>query len=227
MIRTNVLYGGERNVHSQVCGPDGRNRVYGQKGADQQKDDTGDPGRRGHDLRVRYVPQRAEEVRIRTDFGGAAGDRACLLSVRSFWWTASRSVGDPERRAGIILAACPMAKKRGVITAERIFQARAKCPDLVVIRPRMQRYITISLLMTEIFESVSDLVEPYSIDEQFVDVTGSIGGYGSAEEIALYLQHYVQLSTGVRSRIGIGPSKILAKMATRLSKWCVHNYIKL
>jgi nucleotidyltransferase/DNA polymerase involved in DNA repair len=123
-------------------------------------------------------------------------------------------VGDPERRAGIILAACPMAKKRGVITAERIFQARAKCPDLVVIRPRMQRYITISLLMTEIFESVSDLVEPYSIDEQFVDVTGSIGGYGSAEEIALYLQHYVQLSTGVRSRIGIGPSKILAKMAT-------------
>lgn len=123
-------------------------------------------------------------------------------------------VGDPERRAGIILAACPMAKKRGVITAERIFQARAKCPDLVVIRPRMQRYITISLLMTEIFESVSDLVEPYSIDEQFVDVTGSIGGYGSAEEIARYLQHYVQLSTGVWSRIGIGPSKILAKMAT-------------
>ncbi|MFB9273636.1 DNA polymerase IV [Cohnella cellulosilytica] len=123
-------------------------------------------------------------------------------------------VGDPERRAGIILAACPVAKKYGVINAERIFQARAKCPDLVVIRPRMQRYITISLLMTEIFESVSDLVEPYSIDEQFIDVTGSIGSYGSAEEIARYIQHYIRLATGVVARIGIGPSKILAKMAT-------------
>jgi len=123
-------------------------------------------------------------------------------------------VGDPERRAGIILAACPLAKERGVIAAERIFQARAKCPDLVVIRPRMQRYITISLLMTEIFESFSDQVEPYSIDEQFVDVTGSIGSYGSAEEIAQFIQHHVRLSTGVWSRIGIGPSKILAKMAT-------------
>jgi len=123
-------------------------------------------------------------------------------------------VGDPERRSGIILAACPIAKEQGVITAERIFQARAKCPDLVVIRPRMQRYITISLLITEIFESLSDQVEPYSIDEQFIDVTGSIGSRGSAEEIARFVQNQIRLSTGVWSRVGIGPSKILAKMAT-------------
>ncbi|MBB6735517.1 DNA polymerase IV [Cohnella zeiphila] len=124
------------------------------------------------------------------------------------------AVGDPARKSGIILAACPDAKARGVTTAERVGEARAKCPDLVVIRPRMQRYITISLLITEIFESVTDLVEPYSIDEQFLDVTGLDSSFGSAEELAGYLQTQIRLSTGVWSRVGIGPSKILAKMAT-------------
>lgn len=124
------------------------------------------------------------------------------------------AVGDPERRSGIILAACPIAKGKGVTTAERVFEALAKCPELIVIRPRMQRYITISLLITEIFESFTDQVEPYSIDEQFLDVTASLGGYGSAEQIARSIQEHVKLSTGVWSRVGIGPTKILAKMAT-------------
>ncbi|RKP54934.1 DNA polymerase IV [Cohnella endophytica] len=124
------------------------------------------------------------------------------------------AVGDPERRSGIILAACPIAKSKGVTTAERVGEAMAKCPDLVVIRPRMQRYITISLLITEIFESFTDQVEPYSIDEQFLDVTGTIGQFGSAEKLANQIQEHVRLSTGVWSRVGIGPTKILAKQAT-------------
>jgi len=122
------------------------------------------------------------------------------------------AVGDPERRSGIILAACPIAKSHGVTTAERVGEALAKCPDLVVVRPRMQRYITISLLITEIFESFTDQVEPYSIDEQFLDVTGS--SFGSPNEIANVIQEQIRLSTGVWSRVGIGPTKILAKMAT-------------
>jgi nucleotidyltransferase/DNA polymerase involved in DNA repair len=124
------------------------------------------------------------------------------------------AVGDPERRSGIILAACPIAKSKGVTTAERVGEALAKCPDLVVIRPRMQRYITISLLITEIFESISDQVEPYSIDEQFIELTHVLSRYGSAEEIGRRIQNHVRLSTGVFSRCGIGPSKILAKTAT-------------
>ena len=124
------------------------------------------------------------------------------------------AVGDPERRSGIILAACPIAKSKGVTTAERVGEAIAKCPDLVVIRPRMQRYISISLLITKIFESYTDQVEPYSIDEQFLDVTGVLRSFKSAEELARHIQEHVKLSTGVWSRVGIGPSKILAKMAT-------------
>jgi DNA polymerase-4 len=122
--------------------------------------------------------------------------------------------GDPARRSGIILAACPLAKEKGVTTAERLGEALGKCPELIIIRPRMQTYITVSLLITEIFESFTDLVEPYSIDEQFLDVTGSIGHFGSPEKLAREIQHRVQLSTGVWSRVGIGPTKILAKMAT-------------
>jgi len=124
------------------------------------------------------------------------------------------AVGDPSRRSGIVLAACPIAKARGVTTAERNSTALAKCPDLVIIRPRMQRYIQISLAITEIFETYTDLVEPYSIDEQFLDVTGVLNQYESAEELARTIQEHVLLSTGVWSRVGIGPTKILAKMAT-------------
>ncbi|WP_310550219.1 DNA polymerase IV [Paenibacillus glufosinatiresistens] len=124
------------------------------------------------------------------------------------------AIGDPERPAGIILAACPLAKAYGVTTAQRINEARVKCPDLVVIRPRMRMYIRISLLITKIYESYTDQVEPFSIDEQFLDVTGSLRHYGSVEELARNIQTRVQLSTGIWTRVGVGPSKILAKTAT-------------
>jgi len=121
--------------------------------------------------------------------------------------------GDPERRSGIILAACPIAKSYGVTTAERLGEALSKCRDLVIIKPRMQMYIDISLQITKIYESFTDLVEPYSIDEQFLDVTGSLHLFGSPFELAQKIQHKVKTLTGVYTRAGIGPNKILAKQA--------------
>ncbi|MCQ6558136.1 DNA polymerase IV [Paenibacillus mendelii] len=124
--------------------------------------------------------------------------------------------GDPERRSGIILAACPIAKKRGVRTAETLGQALAKCPELVVIRPRMQTYIDISLLITQTFGQFTDLVEPFSIDEQFLDVTASSKLFGSPDEIAFQIQTRILTQTGVWARVGISSNKILAKMACDL-----------
>ena len=121
--------------------------------------------------------------------------------------------GDPARRSGIILAACPIAKKAGVSTAETLGEALGKCPELIVIRPRMQNYIDVSLMITEIYETFTDLVEPFSIDEQFLDVTGSIKYFGSPIEIAKQIQAKIMLATGVWSRVGIGDTKILAKTA--------------
>lgn len=121
--------------------------------------------------------------------------------------------GDPERRSGIILAACPTAKEYGVTTAERLGDSLAKCPDLVIVQPRMALYIDISLMITRIYQSYTDLVEPYSVDEQFLDVTGSLHLYGSPEELAALIQKRIQEETGIYTRFGIGPNKILAKMS--------------
>ncbi|MBW7473157.1 DNA polymerase IV [Paenibacillus oenotherae] len=124
--------------------------------------------------------------------------------------------GDPLRRSGIILAACPIAKRRGIQTAETLGQALAKEPELVVIRPRMQTYIDVSMLITGTFEHFTDLVEPFSIDEQFLDVTDSAALFGSPDEIARQIQLRVLAQTGVWSRVGISSTKILAKMACDL-----------
>lgn len=122
--------------------------------------------------------------------------------------------GDPERRSGIVLAACPLAKGKGITTAERLGEALAKCPDLVVIKPRMQKYIDVSMQITEIYKTFTDLVEPYSIDEQFLDVTGSMHLFAeSSEELANMIQSQVQEATGVYTRFGIAETKILAKTA--------------
>ncbi|KWX87149.1 DNA polymerase IV [Paenibacillus riograndensis] len=125
------------------------------------------------------------------------------------------AVGDPSRMNGIVLAACPVAKAQGVTTASRVGEALAKCPELIVIRPRMGTYIKVSLLISEIYRTYTDLVEPYSIDEQFLDVTGSLAYFGgSLKDLIQKIQHHVLLSTGVWTRIGIGSTKVMAKMAT-------------
>lgn len=121
--------------------------------------------------------------------------------------------GDPERRSGVVLAACPLAKKRGVQNASRLWEAQEKCPEAVVVRPRMQRYLDVSVMITELLEQYTDLVEPYSIDEQFLDITGSLTLFGSPHEIAQHIQTTIMNQTGIYARVGIGPNKVLAKMA--------------
>jgi DNA polymerase-4 len=121
--------------------------------------------------------------------------------------------GDPERRSGVILAACPLAKKYGVQNAERLWEAQQRCPQAIVVRPRMQRYMDVSLQITDILEWYTDLVEPYSVDEQFMDLTGSQTLFGSSYEIAEKVKGTIEEDTGVPARIGIGANKVLAKIA--------------
>lgn len=138
------------------------------------------------------------------------------------------AVGDPTRMNGIVLAACPIAKVRGVTTASRVGEALTKCPDLVVIRPRMGTYIKVSLLISQIYRSYTDLVEPYSIDEQFLDVTGSLNFFGGTLQDMIHsIQQHVLLSTGVWTRIGVGSTKILAKMANNFAKKKADGIFKL
>ncbi|WP_257822845.1 DNA polymerase IV [Salipaludibacillus agaradhaerens] len=121
--------------------------------------------------------------------------------------------GDPERRSGVILAACPLAKQAGIKNGERLWEAREKCPNLISVPPHMQEYIDNSLAITDILKSITDLVEPYSIDEQFMDVTYSQKLFGTPEDIARHIQHEIYLKLRVFARVGISENKVLAKMA--------------
>ncbi len=121
--------------------------------------------------------------------------------------------GDPKHRSGVVLAACPIAKSYGVTTAEALWQAQQKCRHVVVVKPRMERYLQVSLRITRLFQEYTDLVEVYSVDEQFLDVTGSIPLFGHPLQIARKIRERVLKETGVVCRIGIGENKLLAKMA--------------
>ena len=121
--------------------------------------------------------------------------------------------GDPSRRSGVILAASKEAKKYGVKNAERLWEAQQKCSDLIVVPPHMQDYIDASMEITRILKEYTDLVEPYSIDEQFMDVTHSNHLFGGYMETAKKIQQHIWNNMRVRARVGIGANKILAKLA--------------
>ncbi|GAK06134.1 LOW QUALITY PROTEIN: DNA polymerase IV [Geomicrobium sp. JCM 19037] len=122
--------------------------------------------------------------------------------------------GDPKIRSGVILAACPVAKKWGVQTAEALWEAEMKCPHLVVLKPRMQLYLDVSVAIASSLEMYTDLVEPYSIDEIFVDMTDAIHRHNcSPEDLAEEVITKVRRESGMVARVGIGPNKVMAKMA--------------
>jgi len=121
--------------------------------------------------------------------------------------------GDPALRHGIILAASREAKAFGIKTGQPAWEARRMCPWIVFVHPRMQTYIDYSLHITRIFKQFTDRVFPYSIDEQFLDLTGSLNIFGPPEKIAAALNKRVWTETGIRCRVGMGENLLQAKMA--------------
>ena len=91
---------------------------------------------------------------------------------------------NPENRHGIILAKNKIAKKFGVLTAETIYQAVKKCPELVLLPPHHEKYTYFYHKTNEIYRRYTDLVEPFSIDESWLDLTASTKLFGTGEEIA-------------------------------------------
>ncbi len=121
--------------------------------------------------------------------------------------------GDPALRHGIILAASREAKTYGIKTGQPAWEAKRLCPWVIFITPRMQTYIDYSMRITRIFEQFSDRVLPYSIDEQFIDLTGLEKIFGPPREAAADLIGTVLEETGIRCRIGMGENLLQAKMA--------------
>ena len=126
--------------------------------------------------------------------------------------------GNPENRRGIILAKNELAKRRGVLTAETVWQAKKKCPDLVLIPPHREEYLRYSRRVNAIYAQFTDQVEPFGIDESWLDVTGSLGLFGSGKEIADQLRRRVREELGLTISVGVSYNKIYAKLGSDYRK---------
>ncbi len=126
--------------------------------------------------------------------------------------------GDPEQRHGIILAKNEKAKKYGVQTAEPIWKAKSKCKNLVLVKPHYEKYREYSKKIFEIYCRYTDLVEPFGMDECWLDVTGSQKLFGSGEKIANELREVIKREVGVTISVGVSFNKIFAKMGSDYKK---------
>lgn len=126
--------------------------------------------------------------------------------------------GDPESRHGIILAKNQLAKEKGVVTAETIWQARKKCPDLCLVRPHMEKYRYYCEKINAIYQRFTDLVEPFSIDESWLDVTASRRLFGSGRQIADTIRETVKKEYGMTLSAGVSFNKTFAKMGSEYKK---------
>ena len=127
--------------------------------------------------------------------------------------------GDPKSRHGIILAKNEPAKKMGVKTAETLWQARKKCPALVLLPPHHRLYEEYSRRVNEIYDRFTDLVEPFGIDESWLDVTGSLhlfGGDGKA--LADRIRATIREETGLTVSVGVSFNKVFAKLGSDMKK---------
>lgn len=119
---------------------------------------------------------------------------------------------------GVVAAASYEARSFGCRSAMPMAEARRRCPDAVIISPSFGRYEDESRRIMGIIESASPMVEPLSIDEAFVDVTGSRRLLGDGVDIARALRARIKEETGLTASIGVGPCKFVAKIASDLEK---------
>ena len=126
--------------------------------------------------------------------------------------------GDKESRHSIILAKSTPAKKYGIQTGEPLFKALEKCPDLVVVQPDYELYVEASRHFVDMLRQFSPAVEQYSIDEAWVDMTGTERLWGSPRLAAEKMRSRIWEELGFTVNVGISSNKLLAKMAGDFEK---------
>ena len=127
--------------------------------------------------------------------------------------------GDPASRHGIILAKNEPAKRLGIQTAETIWQAKKKCPGLVLLPPHHGLYREYSRRVNAIYEQYTDLVEPFGIDESWLDVTGSLHLFGGdARQLADDIRARLRQEVGLTISVGVSFNKVFAKLGSDYKK---------
>jgi len=126
--------------------------------------------------------------------------------------------GSQDLRHGIVLAKNYIAKKYQITTGEAIWQARQKCPNLVVINPNYSLYLQFSKEARDIYSRYTNLIEAFGIDECWLDVSESTRLYGSGEKIANEIKETIKSELGVTASVGVSFNKIFAKLGSDLKK---------
>ena len=126
--------------------------------------------------------------------------------------------GATEDRHGIVLAKSELAKRAGVKTGMVNWEAKQRCPDLVLVPPQYEQYLKYSKLAHEIYYRYTDMVEPFGMDECWLDVSGSRNISGSGEEIANKLRKQMYFELGLTISVGVSFNKIFAKLGSDMKK---------
>ena len=126
--------------------------------------------------------------------------------------------GSTEERHGIVLAKNYEARAFGVQTGEVNWQAKRKCPELIMVEPHYEKYIKYSRLAREIYARYTDLIEPFGMDECWLDVSGSTALCGNGKEIADKIRRSVKFELGITVSVGVSFNKIFAKLGSDLKK---------
>ena len=119
---------------------------------------------------------------------------------------------------GVVAAASYEVRRFGVHSAMPMREALRRCPQAVVIAPRFKRYREVSAQVFAVFGEFTDLVEGLSLDEAFLDVTGSVGLFGSGEDMAREIKKRIRDRTGLSASVGVSHNKLLAKLASDMQK---------
>ncbi len=126
--------------------------------------------------------------------------------------------GSESDRHGIVLAKNELAKKYGIKTAETVYSAKKKCPSLVIAEPHHEEYLKYSKIVNSIYARYTDMIEPFGIDESWLDVTASRKLFGSGVEIAERIRREVREEVGITVSIGVSFNKIFAKLGSDYKK---------
>ena len=127
-------------------------------------------------------------------------------------------VGGTPAGRGVVAAANYVVRKYGVRSAMPTATALRLCPQAIVLRPRIAYYAEVSAQIREIFDRYMPLVEPLSLDEAFLDVTGTEELFGPAPEIARQIKREIQQTLRLVASVGVAPNKFLAKIASDIRK---------
>ena len=126
--------------------------------------------------------------------------------------------GDPEARHGIVLTASYPAKRMGVKTGMPILEAKQHCRDLIIVPASYGKYQKYSGYVREVFNDYTDQVESFGLDEAWLDITGSVGLFGSPVKIAKEISVRIKRELGITVSIGVSFNKITAKLGSDYKK---------